>query len=428
MLAALAVEIDVQLILHVLGNVAGNGELLRIGHVRHEGVDKVDVRENVLGFHDGCRVIAVMDGGGVLRRNVSEGDGGYALVRKGGGVAGINVLPDLQGEALQEGKVLDEMYQLILTGAAGAEASHDAADHVQVDVENEFLQLVLVSRHICLGAQQAAFLGAAPDEAQGVAMRLGGEPLGDTQQADAAGHVVIGTQREGGGVIVSGENDGVLDLAGKVEHNVARGAGVFVLLKNDLSGAHAAADEINGLLGVDVHSGYFVALADVGAQLLLVYVLVSVVGVAVIGDETYGAVFDDVLILPVIHGGIDHDDLTLAASKGEPVVAGHIVEGSLHLCAAGAEIAFAGDLPAVGQKNGLLHGAHLYLKVLKMSLETHLGALSLDILGALELLRGAAGAGVCVVVQYLVYSFGVHSMTSQYVSIKTLYHVFGKMV
>ena len=87
------------------------------------------------------------------------------------------------------------MAQLFLGGGTVNELAHDAADHIQVDIQHTALQILLLSA-ISLGAQQSPLLAAAPDKAQTVAVGLPGELLGDAQKADAAIVVmtVVGTE------------------------------------------------------------------------------------------------------------------------------------------------------------------------------------------------------------------------------------------
>ena len=82
------------------------------------------------------------------------------------------------------------MAQLLLAGDAGDKFAHDAADHVQIDVQHAVFELFLVGA-VSLGAKQSPFLAAAPDEAQAVTVGVRREMLRDTQNSQRAGHIVI---------------------------------------------------------------------------------------------------------------------------------------------------------------------------------------------------------------------------------------------
>ena len=82
------------------------------------------------------------------------------------------------------------MAQLFLAGDAGDKLAHNAADHVQIDVQHAVFELLLVGA-VRLGAQQSPLLAAAPDEAQAVTVGVRREMLRNAQNSQRAGHIVI---------------------------------------------------------------------------------------------------------------------------------------------------------------------------------------------------------------------------------------------
>ena len=334
-----------------------------------------------------------MDGGRIGRRDPGEGDGGDALIGEGGGVAGIDILLAGDAEALLHAHIGQVMAQLLFAGDAVDELAHDAADHVQIDIQDAVLQGFLIGA-VGLGAQQAPLLAAAPDEAQAVAVGVLCEELRDSQQTHGAGHIVIGTLGQGGGIIMSGEGDVLVGLAGHIQDHVMGLTGILLLLQDDLGGGSTLADKRDGRLGIDVHAGDLVALADEAAQLPLVDVEIAVVGVSVIGDEAHGTVLQQVLVHPVAHVSVHHDDLALALAQAVGIGGAEIIEGSLHLMGTGAEIALAGDLLSVDQKLRFLDGGHIHIEGTDLGLQPQFRHLSLQVLSSLQFLRAATHAHI----------------------------------
>ena len=64
------------------------------------------------------------------------------------------------------------MGQLFFCGAAGNKLTHDAADHIQVDIQHDLFQFFLMIGTISLGTQQTTLLTTSPDKAHAVAMRM----------------------------------------------------------------------------------------------------------------------------------------------------------------------------------------------------------------------------------------------------------------
>ena len=300
------------------------------------------------------------------------------------------------------------MHQALLGGADGVEGAHDRADHVEVDIQRNFGERILVRGAVRLGAEQAALLAAAEDQTQAAAARLSGERLRDAKQADAAGHVVIRAGRERPGIVMRGEHDPLVRLAGQLADDIVGLARELVLLEDDPGGLRAGADQPDGGLGVDVHAGNLHALAHIGAQLTLVDILIGVVGVAVVGDEAGGAACKQVLILPVAQEAVQQHDFAFAGREGAGVGLRHIDKRRFDFAAAGAQIALAGNLPAVDGQAGMLHGCHRHVERLKPRGKAELLAFTHQIPGAGELLLRAAYADIGGVVQNAVDGFYIH--------------------
>ena len=101
-------------------------------------------------------------------------------------------------------------------------------------------------------------------------MGLFGEVFSKTQQADRAGHIVVCALGQAGGIVMGGEGDVFVRLAGQIQDNVVGLALIFVLLQDDFCCFGIIADQFNGILGVDIHAGQLIALVDIAAQLPLV--------------------------------------------------------------------------------------------------------------------------------------------------------------
>ena len=94
-----------------------------------------------------------MNGCSIAGSDPGKADSRDPLVGKGCGVAGVNILIGLAAKAFLCRKVLDIVYQLFFTGAAGNKLAHNAADHIQVDIQNYIFKLCFVGGAVSLGAQ-----------------------------------------------------------------------------------------------------------------------------------------------------------------------------------------------------------------------------------------------------------------------------------
>ena len=286
------------------------------------------------------------------------------------------------------------MYQLFLTGAAGDEPAHNAADHVQIDIQHNLVKIFLVALAVGLGAQQPPLLAAAEDETQTVPVGLFGESLRHGKQPDGAGHIVISALRKGSGVIVSGQDDILRYLARQIQNHIV---GIFLglgLLQLDFSHFCPVLYQQNGILGVDIHTGKKISLGNIASQLPLVNVPVSIVGVAVIGHKAHSALFQNVLIGPVPQIAVHQHNLPPAAGKALGGGIPQVIKGCLHLSRAGAQIPLAGNLLPIRQENGFFYRSHVHSKGLNHRFAPKPLTLPGDILRSPQLLRAASGAHI----------------------------------
>lgn len=85
--------------------------------------------------------------------------------------------------------------------------------HVKVHVEADLLELSRAEvLDVVLGAEETELLSGPPTEADGVVNAEVGEGLGDSQEANAAGAVVVDTWAGIDGVGVSAEHDDVASV------------------------------------------------------------------------------------------------------------------------------------------------------------------------------------------------------------------------
>ena len=226
---------------------------------------------------------------------------------------------------------------------------------------------------IGLGAQKSPLLAAAPDEAQAIAVGILHIVLCQPQQAHGAGHIVVSALRKRGGIIVGGEHNILLRLAGHIQHHILGGVGVFLLLQGDLRCFGTLLDHCNGILGVDVDAGDHIALAHIAAKLPGVDIPVGIVGVAVVGDEARRAVGQNVLVHPVAQIAVDHHDLAPALAQRPSILVAQIIKRGLQLCVTGAHIALAGNILPINGEGRLFNVPQGHLKGLLRRLQAPRG-------------------------------------------------------
>ena len=199
---------------------------------------------------------------------------------------------------------------------------------------------------------------------------------------------------------MGGEDDPLIDLAGEFGHHIVALALILPLVHGKADAPDAALHQVEGVPGVHIHAGELVAAGHIAPQLLFVHVPVGVEPVAVVGDEAQRAVGKEVLIEEVAHAGVQQHDLSPDAPEGQLVVPGHVVQLRLHLAAAAAAVALAGDLPAIGIEAGAAHLGHGHGEGLHGDLRAQRGAALFEILRHPQLLRGAAGVDEVGVLEY----------------------------
>ena len=193
---------------------------------------------------------------------------------------------------------------------------------------------------------------------------------------------------------MSGKDDVFAVFAGNIQNHIVGISGILLLLQGDDRGLSAGLYQLNGILGVDVDTQHFLALVYILSQLPLINIPVGVIGVAVIGDKAYSAIFQQILVLPVAQIAVKEDDLTLALAKTAGGIVPQIVNRCLHGAGTGAEISLAGDLRSVNGQSGGFHIGHGNGKRFQGGLKTQFFTLCLQIESAAQLFRGAAGADI----------------------------------
>ena len=101
---------------------------------------------------------------------------------------------------------------------------------------------------------------------------------------------------------MGGQHDPFIGGAGDLRHHVPGFAGVFVLFDDDLRGGMVVFDDLNRILGVAVDCQGLLSFGSLPAKaplFFLVDVIVAEIDVAVVGDDSRGAGFRQVLIDPV---------------------------------------------------------------------------------------------------------------------------------
>ena len=171
--------------------------------------------------------------------------------------------------------------------------------------------------------------------------------LRNAQQSDGAGHIVVSALRQGRGIVMGGKGNVLVNLSRHVQNNIVGLAGVLFLLQSNLRPGHALANQLDGILGVDVHAGNPAAVVDMGPQLPLVDIPIRVIGIAVVGHEAHRAVFQQILIEPVAQIPVNHHDFSPAKAQGVSIGVPQIAERCFHLSASGAQVSLTGHLHAV---------------------------------------------------------------------------------
>ena len=156
-------------------------------------------------------------------------------------------------------------------------------------------------------------------------------------------------------------------------------------------------DQSHGILRIDIHARDLLnTLSNLTTQLTLVDITVTIVDIAVISDETDSAVLQQITIHPVTQVAIDHNDLALALGQAESVSRSQVIEGRFHLslAIAAVQVTLTSNVLAVNGQNCFVHSCHLHGESFDLRFQTQLLALLLQILSALEFLRGTAGADI----------------------------------
>ena len=259
---------------------------------------------------------------------------------------------------------------------------------------------------VSLGAEQTAFFGAAPEEAQGArrfVFRLC-KMLCHGQKTDGTGHIVIRTLRKRRRVIVRCEDDDAVGFAGNVKHDVLGVALVFVLRKRDFCGCDIVFNQRDRILCVDVHAGELLAVGctgtDIRAQLTLVDIAVGIKDIAVVGNEAHSTVFDEIMVHPITEIPVDEHDFTADLGQLHFIAAGgQIVKRRFRLAGAGTQIPLARNLLCFtaaerDRQRVFRDGRHVDDKRVKACLQTERGTVTCDVFGSCAFRVRAAGADI----------------------------------
>ena len=118
---SLSQQILVKFLLHIVGDRLGNGAMDSVCHSLREGGDKGNVLLHIVALQERTGIVTVMDGRSSLGGATGKGCRGDPLIRKGGGVAGMNVLNGGHGDSDLIAKVGEIVDKFLLCGTNGAE-------------------------------------------------------------------------------------------------------------------------------------------------------------------------------------------------------------------------------------------------------------------------------------------------------------------
>ena len=295
----------------------------------------------------------------------------------------------------------------LFRSAADRKLTHNAADHIQIDIQHAVLKCFLILA-VGLGPQQSPLFTAAPDKAQTVVMGMLRKMLQDAQQTDGAGHIVICTLGQVGGIIMGCECNILIGLAGNIQDHVVGIGGIFFLPKGDFRGSGTLADQFHRITDMDIHAGDPVALMDPASQLPLVNILIRILQMSTVRDKAHRTGFQNILIQPVAHPAVDHDDLPPTAAQRQGILVPQIIEGRFQFSVSGAQVALAGYLHTIHCQHSLLHCGHGDLKGYDPGRISQLRHLVPDIFRSHQLLRASAQADIGCVFKNLHDSLCVH--------------------
>ncbi len=84
-------------------------------------------------------------------------------------------------------------------------------------------------------------------------------------------------------------------LSGQIHHNIAGLTLKLILHQHDLCRLRLAADNLDHILCVDIHTGKLLPLTHVGAQFPLINVMILIIYVSVVGDKSNRTVLQNIL-------------------------------------------------------------------------------------------------------------------------------------
>ena len=143
-LIAFSCQVNIQLFFDIIRNLPRYRATLCVGHSVRKCNNKANILLHLSRIHNRHRIITIMNGCSVGGGNSCEGQCRNSLICKGCGITGVNILRNGYAPTQFRAQILQIMSQCFLGATAGNEFAHNATDHVQIDVQNDILQLVLV--------------------------------------------------------------------------------------------------------------------------------------------------------------------------------------------------------------------------------------------------------------------------------------------
>ena len=98
LIVAFAIQIYIQFILHLLRNLSAYRAADSIGHNIGKEDQEIHILLHLSGFHNSYRVIAVVNGSGVLRGDAGKRQGRDTLVSERSRIAGVNTVLAIDAE------------------------------------------------------------------------------------------------------------------------------------------------------------------------------------------------------------------------------------------------------------------------------------------------------------------------------------------
>ena len=346
-----------------------------------------------------------------------EGDCGHACGGEAGGVGGIGAQLGLHGIAPQLCLILDGVQGVLAGGAAAVLVADGHAGHVEVDIEDVVLHILLMGLAVLAGSHEADFLSAAPYELHGPAGALFLEVVHQLHDGDGTGAVVPDAGGIGYGIVMSGECDDLVLQIGALDgsDHVVGGALGLLGVQHDLHLFGLGEHQLLGLGNVDAQAGQGIVLAEsVGGTQLVLDALV-LVQVAADGDVAQRALFRQLLIQVGLAAALHQHDLALNVAQVLIHCVLNILEAADNALGGGG-LGLADADYGIRMVFGLQHfqscgldGRNVDLKILDNGLNAGFFTFGLQNFGGLQLRVGACHANKTYIAEQLPCSFLAHT-------------------